>query len=423
MIREGAVLKCLAFLPVLLLVGAAPLTAQQQATTRTEEIERARRDKMAVLWPERESPLVSQVNTLVERGLKDGFESGTGSNGLQFVLGGTRSGHGTAIGGGYRRSDLWRDRIGYRATARATLKKAVKLDLELDFPKLRTEHGGFLNLYAKYEHSPRMNYYGPGRTSSEDDLTSYRLEDYSIDAQAGFEAFQNFQVGLTGGFLFVETGRGRRPGVPSIEEVFTPGTTPGLGVDTYFRRGGLVLRYDYRDRQAGTQKGGSYVARVRYYSDRERRQFSFREEEYLFDQYIPYFNRTRVIALRLRAHLTSADDGQLVPYYLQPTLGGNGDLRGFARYRFYGDNYILASAEHRWYAFEGLDMALFADAGKTVTNRRDVDFGNLDVSVGIGFRWKLQGTVFMRIDFARSREGFRWMWTFSDIYRFRWMNR
>ena len=26
----------------------------------------------------------------------------------------------------------------------------------------------------------------------------------------------------------------------------------------------------------------------------------------------------------------------------------------------------------------------------------------------------------MRIDFAAGREGFRWMWTFSDIFKTKW---
>ena len=70
-------------------IGNPVLPAQdRQPKTREEAIEQARRDKMARLWPERESPLADQVNQLVERGLLDGFESGKGANGWQIVLGG-----------------------------------------------------------------------------------------------------------------------------------------------------------------------------------------------------------------------------------------------------------------------------------------------------------------------------------------------
>ena len=57
---------------------------------------------------------------------------------------------------------------------------------------------------------------------------------------------------------------------------------------------------------------------------------------------------------------------------------------------------------------------------KKVTRRKtDLDFSDLDYSGGIGFRFKVRNSVIMRIDFAGSREGFRFMWTFSDIFKIR----
>ena len=43
----------------------------------------------------------------------------------------------------------------------------------------------------------------------------------------------------------------------------------------------------------------------------------------------------------------------------------------------------------------------------------------LEWSAGIGFRFKVMDAVVTRIDFAGSREGFRFMWTFSDIFKAR----
>jgi hypothetical protein len=36
--------------------------------------------------------------------------------------------------------------------------------------------------------------------------------------------------------------------------------------------------------------------------------------------------------------MTNADAGSVVPFYVQPTLGGPDDLRGFRRFRFRDDN-------------------------------------------------------------------------------------
>lgn len=393
--------------------------AVAQPRTRAEVIEDERDEKTVRLWPERQSPLVDQVNAAVERGLREGAESGKGGNGPQIVLGGMRSGQGASFGVGYRRSDLWRERIGYRATVRGTAQLAYMLDFDLDFQSLGSR-SSFFHLYTKYEHSPRMDYYGPGRESFKVDRTSYLLDDFSTDLNFGFQPTRHFRAGLTTGWVSVHTGRGNRGGVPSIEEIFTPETTPGLGQDSDFFRWGGFLGFDYRDSRAGPKSGGFYGVRYRGYKDLNLGRFGFRQAELEFQQYIPYFNGTRVIALRVASTLSAARGDQMIPYYLQPTLGGNDDLRGFERYRFYDDNLVFASIEHRWFAFTALQMAIFADAGKVVHKLADVDFSDLDYSGGLGFRFRLLDAVVSRIDFAWSREGFRFMWTFSDIYKARY---
>src|SRR5262245_31394007 len=150
---------------LLLLVLAAPVSAQQDGTnpptTREEAIAAERADKLAELWPERQSPMVDTVNRLVERGFKEGLDSGKGANGPQIVLGGMRPGQGFTSGVGYRRSDLWGERLGYRATARATLQKAYMFDFNLDFQGLRTERSS-VRWYTKYESSPDIDFYGLG---------------------------------------------------------------------------------------------------------------------------------------------------------------------------------------------------------------------------------------------------------------------
>ncbi len=406
---------CFAF--AWMIVGAA--NAQSRVTTRTEQIQQTRQDKIARLWPERESPLVDAVNKLVERGLYEGIESGKGSSGWQVLFGGMRSGQGQTFGFGYRRSDMWRDTTGMRASARGTMKQAYMLDYELDFKSLTTERS-FVNLYAKYENSPQMAYYGPGPDSSEDDRSSYRLEDLSIDLHGGAELFRGFHLGLTGGWLTVHTGPGSRSGFPSTEEIFDPEAVPGLMRDTDFLRFGAFIQYDHRDIPSGAKRGGLYAARFRQYDDQDLKQFSFRQAEFVAEHYFPYYNGMRVVAVRVATVLSFESEGQQVPFYLQPRLGGNDDLRSFARYRFYDDHMIYANLEHRWHAFTGLDMAVFIDAGKVIPSKADVDFGELRYGGGIGFRFKIRGGVFMRIDFAVGSEGFRWMWTFNDIFKFRW---
>jgi hypothetical protein len=391
----------------------------QEPKTRAEVIAAERQEKVAELWPERESPMVAQVNGLVERGFKEGLDSGKGADGVQFVLGGMRSGQGFAAGVGYRRVGLWRDRLSYRATARGTPLLAYLLDFDLDFAGLRSEKG-FVNVYTKFESSPRLDYYGPGNNSRESDRTSYLFDDLTSDVNAGFEPVRFFELGVTGGYLSAHTGRGTRGGVPSTEETFGPAEAPGLGDDTQFVRWGSFFIFDYRDQRTGARSGGLYGVRFQQFADVDRHRYSFRQATFEFQQYVPYFNKTRVIALRAASVLSFTDAGQRVPIYLQPTIGGNDDLRGFARYRFHDDHAVYVGVEHRWHGFTGLDTAVFLDAGKVVGQRADVNLEHLRVSGGIGFRVRIADAIVSRIDFAAGREGFRMMWTFSDIYKPRW---
>jgi len=72
--------------------------------------------------------MVDRVNSLAERGFREGLDSGHGVNGPQLVLGGMRPGQGFSAGLGYRRSDLWQERLGYRATVPLALTRFVELN-------------------------------------------------------------------------------------------------------------------------------------------------------------------------------------------------------------------------------------------------------------------------------------------------------
>ena len=330
-----------------------------------------------------------------------------------------RSGQGFSAGLGYRRRDLWRDRLSYRATARGTVNLAYLLDFDLDFKSVRSERSS-VNWYTKFESSPRMDYYGQGNSSNENDRTSYLYEDLTTDVHAAFTPARFLRLGLTGGFVGPHVGSGQRGGVPSTEERFDPATAPGLGDDPTFARWGAFIAFDHRDTRSGPRGGGVYGVRFRQYADLDLDRYSFRQAEFEAQHYLPYFNRMRVIALRATTVLSFPTEGQVVPFYLQPTIGGNDNLRGFPRYRYYDDHAVFFSVEHRWHASNVLDMAVFVDAGKVAPELADIDLSDLEWSGGIGFRIKALGAYIMRIDFAAGREGFRAMWTFSDIFKTRW---
>ncbi len=241
--------------------------------TREEAIAAERADKVAELWPERQSGMVNLANGFAERGLKEGLASGKGANGGQMVLGGMRSAQGMSGGLGYRRSDLFRDQLGIRGTARGTLQGAYMLDLEVDFQGVRTDRT-FLRWYTRFEHSPQIDYFGSGNDSPEANRTSFRYDDFSSDFNASFELVRRLRVGATGGYFRAHTAPSGEDGVPPIDEAFAPETLPGLGEDTNYTRMGLFAYYDSRDSLTGPRSGGLLGARYREYLGRRDRSSS-----------------------------------------------------------------------------------------------------------------------------------------------------
>jgi hypothetical protein len=405
-----------AALAVALLCGVRDAFAQQPES-RTEEIELERRQKQATLWPERENPMVERANGLLDRGFGEGLQTGTGANGWQLLFAGTRPAQGQAFGVGYRRSDLLHDALTARAAIRGTLSGAVVIDGEAGLNRLRNSADTFLTLFAKYERSPRMEFYGLGRDSRKEDRTRYLLNTFSSDLRAGYRFTPDFNIGLEligGG---VHTGPAGGDDVPSIETVFDATTAPGPFDDTTFLGYGGFAAYDTRDVPRGPRRGGFYGVNFNRYVDLNEGTYTNRQLSIEGQQFLPYFNATRVVALfaRVTFAYTGRDD-RVIPFYLLPKIGGD-DLRGFNQYRFHDNNAFGATIEHRWYVFTGLEMAVFVDGGKTVANKGQIDFSGLNYSGGMGFRARLNDAIVMRFDVARSREGVRLIWSMSDISR------
>ena len=94
-----------------------------------------------------------------------------------------------------------------------------------------------------------------------------------------------------------------------------------------------------------------------------------------------------MLALHALVSTSDADAGREVPFYLQRTLGGPDDLRGFRRFRFRDRHMLLLQAEYRWEIFTAVDGAIFYDAGKVASRLEDLTCSDLESDYGIGFRF------------------------------------
>ena len=399
---------------VCLFIAAYVAAAQQNSPDfRAAEIEAERQKKAAALKPEVVTPWEHRLLLVREKRILEKITYGIG--GLRARIGALVTGSGFAVGPEYFRDDLADGNVVFRATTQFSTQRFQLYDVELAFPKLMNEHA-FLDLHATHRNFPQMQYYGPGPDSQKTGRSNYLLEDTNFSFNAGVRPVRPFRVGVTGGFTEVNVGPGTRQQWASTERIYSPAQAPGIDHQTDFLQGGVFAQFDYRDFPGGARKGGNYLARYTYNKDVDLHRHTFRRLELEAQQFIPFLNERRVIALRARSELTYKNAGQVVPFYMQPVLGGSNDLRGFRPFRFHDDNLIVVNGEYRWEVFAGMDMAAFVDAGKVFRSKRQWNFHDLEASYGVGMRFNARNSTFLRIDAGFSHEGFQVWFKFNNVF-------
>ncbi|HWB83864.1 MAG TPA: BamA/TamA family outer membrane protein [Bryobacteraceae bacterium] len=397
---------------------SAPKSPQPSAdaadpTTRAGEIELQRKQKATHLSPDTPGPIDNALQIVSKKRIVDRVTNGIA--GFRLHLGGLITGSGMALGPEYYRRDLAHEQLLYRASARGSLRKFYLVDTEISDSHLAGGRAS-ADLYAAHSDYPNVDYYGPSANSVKTGRSGFSLEQTSFRARAAVSPAEHFHAGLVGSYLMFNVGPGRDDRFVSTDVIYTERTTPGIQVQSDFGVTGAFVQYDWRDNPGGPRHGGNYRAQFARYSDIERGLFSFNSLDLEAQQYIPFFNQRRVIALRGRLQATDALPGQVVPFYLQPTLGGSDDLRGFRSFRFYGNDSLVLNGEYRWEVFSGLDMALFMDAGRVFPNFHSVSVNELETDYGFGFRFNVRNDVFLRIDTGFSHEGFQVWFKFSNVF-------
>jgi len=376
-------------------------------------IETARIEKETNLAPETQ-PKGERIIESAEKSVPYRLLTGE-LNGFSVGLGNYMPGTGFAIGPQYRRSDLLGGNLTLRVGTRVSVNESYGGRLDLSLPNL---FGGraFLDFSAMHRDISEMPYYGAGPDSLKSGRSDYRLEDTNVELRPGFRPFQKLRVGLIGSYLAVNVGPGHASRYISAERQFSPEVAPGIDRQTNFWRGGGFVEYDWRDRASNPTSGGKYSAQYVRYLDRDLGGSSFLRLDLDAAQYLPLFNRTRVIALHGSSSLTTTSGSQRVPFYLQPTLGGPDTLRGYRAYRFYGDNSVMLNAEYRWNLSPILGMVAFADGGKVFDRWEQWNLHGIESDVGFGFRVKPRSKIAFSFDTGFSHEGFQLWFRAINIF-------
>ena len=387
-LRQTASLTAAALLAV-----AASSTSAAAQETRAEVIARAKAEKAKDLEPYRPGRIESFV-TWLGRGVMQP------ASGVYPSIGSVYSGGGLAAGPGLR--VFTGDRAFFDARAMYSIRQYKLADAAFVAPSVGSDRLS-LRLNGGWLDATQIGYFGLGMGSSEDDRANFRMKQTYGGAELALRPAG--PIVLAAGAAYedyaMERGLGRRP---SIEEVFTPATAPGLGISPTYTHLTGSAGIDSRPATGYARRGT--LLQVAYHTYRDR------DEVYSFDrvdveavQHIPITRDNWVLSLHGRMQST-ANDTDAVPYFLLPSLGSGSTLRAYPTGRFRDRHALLLQAEWRWLVNKyGLDMALFYDAGKVAARREDLDLKNLKSDYGIGLRFHGLRTTALRIDLARSRDG------------------
>ena len=277
----------------------------------------------------------------------------------------------------------------------------------------RAELPGFLKsrlalgMAARWQDFPRVDYFGVGPETSKDALSIYGVESTQVLGYATLRPFRWMDIGGQIGWTNPKVTYVEGPLGASDTRTFVP-TEVSLTIDTRDFPGhptsGVMLR------GAGAR-----------YDDRTSGLNTFKRYEGEAAGFLPLAGGRMVIALHGWMVRSDTRDGQSVPFYLQPSLGGPTTLRSFTDYRFRDDNMLVANAEVRLAIMTHLDLAVFADAGNVAARPGDLDLARR--SYGAGFRLHTRRETFAMLDAATGDDGWRISFRLKDPLGFGRINR
>jgi AAA family ATP:ADP antiporter len=371
-----------------MMVLAVPAFAQQG---REEQLAEQRAKKATALRPYEPSSLERKIERL-DRALFT-------ERSRYLFMGSAFEGGGMALGPGYRMR--FADTGTFNAHAAWSIRNYRAAEATLGYPAFG---GGRVRVEVKgsWIDAPGVAFYGVGNDSRNTDRAGFLYSETTASVSMRVQAARTFAVGGGLDYLGLETEAG---GASSLG-----------AVNPTYRRSRMFVELDRRTSPDYSRKGGLYRLDWSDFRQINEGRNSFRRLDAEAQQFVPLLRENWVIALRAHASATDTADGNSVPYFLMPELGGSHMLRGYPSWRFRDRNRLLFTAEYRWTAGPFVDMAAFVDAGKVTRRSGDLNFRDLKTSHGLGLSIHTPSQTIARIELARSREGTKLALSFSPSF-------
>jgi hypothetical protein len=405
---HGAVLAAIVLL--LLAYPSGVATAQSTATTRAEEYAARRRAAAAEVQPSKSRRIEeaflfiedSQIATrlfdppagwfVAVGGMAEG-NGFTGGGGYRFTPG-TGSLDMGAVGSfrqSYRLAAVWRQPLTRSARTHAVASAARQREAQLRYS------GG----------TPRPDF---------DNRIGYAVDSTSADTGVEHRFGPTVALRATAGVLVPSLGRSSDTRLPALAERFSEALAPGQVYQPTFGVYRAHLLVDRRD--APNAREGSLVdVSLARLVDTGAGTYTYTSSRADVQHFVPFWNHTRVLALRVMAEHNQADADGRVPFYLQPTIGGSRTLRGYQRQRFRDASMVLLQGEYRYEVNPFLMAAVFADAGQVAPSLARIRWRDMSTDYGVGLRFGYTTGVALRTDVAFGGEDkARLVVTFSGVF-------
>ena len=296
-----------------------------------------------------------------------------------------------------------------------------KLDQGIDLGYKNLNAGGYIfaaDLTAFKE--PFARFFGLGSGTTEAQETNYTSRELLVKLTAGIKLTPDLALMLTERYRNVRVDNGIVHSLPATAQLFP--AIPGIQGAQVLGHG-LTLRYDTRDSQLMPTKG-TYVNLLAEFNQNLQPSEENQWGHVALDarQFIPHSSDRMTFVARVSfagvfGQTERKGPEQLgVPFYEQPTLGGENTLRAFGHGRFIGNWAVLVNLEERVTVLNKkifdldthVQIAPFLDIGKVGLNSPTAEepiFKHLQVNPGIGFRLLVKPTVVGRFDAAYGRDG------------------
>lgn len=320
-----------------------------------------------------------------------------------------------SAGPGYRR---WyaKDHVFVDTSAEISWHAYKTAQARFELPRLA---GGKLlaGSQIRWQDFTQVAYFGEGPSSRRSDQTRYAIQSKIVGGYATFRPMRTLAFDFEAGWLQPLIGPPRgsfQPGVPDTRALF--GADPVYAFrdqPTFFNRA-VAITWDTRDFPGHPTAGSVYRAAATTFNDRGAGRFNFSLYEAEAARFTPVGHTGAVLILHGWAVGTGAASDQVVPFYLQPSLGGLNTLRGYTDYRFHDRDLLLFNVETRIPLMTHVDGAAFADFGNVASRFSDLDLRKN--SYGAGVRLHSRRQTVARLDVARSSEGWMVLLRLSDPF-------